>query len=381
MKSKVKSLPIFFKKAATVEGNVIKDIVIVAGGKDKVGDYFTEEFLNELVKQGNTGEVGVKSRYGHPNMCKDGLGTYLGRYKNFRLNGDHVIADLHMSESAKDTPSGNLYDYILRMAATEPEAIGNSIVFTGEGETKDIEGEMLNELVLKTFMFSDIVDSPAATHSLFQAKDAGVAIGEMLDEYPEVLETLAKSPSIIVEFLEKRYLPHIKSENQNLYMGFLESIKKSLGIEKEVPLVKDITLPLDGGGELVVVTEDEAPKVGDSVLLEGAAAPDADHVLEDGTVVTTVDGIITAIVVPVEEPQDAPMPEVAVIAEEVKSLTSKLSSIEKSLGSINELQKSITELQSAVQLIAKATKSTYVAPVAGAAATASTKREGSKRAN
>lgn len=164
-------------------------------------------------------------------------------------------------------------------------------------------------------------------------------------------------------------------------MGFLESIKKSLGIEKEQPLVKDITLPLNGGGEVVVVTEDEAPKVGDSVLLEGAAAPDADHVLEDGTVVTTVDGIITAIVVPVEEPQDAPMPEVAVIAEEVKALTSKLSSIEKSLGSINELQKSITELQSAVHLIAKATKSTYVAPVAGAAATASTKREGSKRAN
>lgn len=376
---KVKSLPVFFKQSATVEGNIIKDIVIVAGGKDKVGDYFTQEFLAELVKQGNSGEIGIKSRYGHPNMCKDGLGTYLGRYKNFRLNDDYVIADLHLSESAKDTPSGNLYDYIIRMASTEPEAIGNSIVFTGESESKDVEGEMLNVLNLKTFMFSDIVDSPAATHSLFQAKDAGVAIGEMLDEYPEVIETLAKSPSIIVEFLEKRYLPRIKSENQNLYMGFLDEIKKSLGLKNQVE--KNIMLPLEGGGEVEVVTDAEEPAVGDSVLVDGAPAPDADHVLADGTVVTTVGGIITAIVPKVVDPAPAPSPEVAVIAEEVKSLTTKLSSIEKSLANVAELQKSITELQSAVQLIAKATKSNYVTPVAGTAAPANTQRTGTKRTN
>lgn len=171
------------------------------------------------------------------------------------------------------------------------------------------------------------------------------------------------------------------TKSKNTSMKFIDQIKALLDVGQGENAKNNIMLPLEGGGEAEVVTDAEEPAVGDSVLVDGAPAPDADHVLTDGTVVTTVGGVITAITPKVDDPVPAPTTDVSAMAEEVKSLTAKLETVEKSLNAVVEMQKSITELQSAVQLIAKATKSNYVAPIAGAPTEPTTKRTGTKRPN
>jgi hypothetical protein len=58
-------------------------------------------------------------------MCSSAFGTYIGRFKNFQLDGQKVTGDLHLDTVCKNAPGGNLYDYILTMAKTRKLA-GNT---------------------------------------------------------------------------------------------------------------------------------------------------------------------------------------------------------------------------------------------------------------
>jgi len=75
------------------------------------------------------GAAGIKSRFTHPGLSGDGLGSFLGRAKNAVVDGDVVRADLHLATSAHDTPDGDLASYVMKLAAEDPEAFGTSIVF------------------------------------------------------------------------------------------------------------------------------------------------------------------------------------------------------------------------------------------------------------
>lgn len=76
-----------------------------------------------------TGNAGIKARFTHPGLSSDGLGTFLGRFKNAVLDGDIVRADLHLARSAHDTPDGDLAAYVMDLAEEDPQAFGTSIVF------------------------------------------------------------------------------------------------------------------------------------------------------------------------------------------------------------------------------------------------------------
>ena len=84
--------------------------------------------LDQVVELGNAMENGAKVRFTHPSMSGDGLGSYLGRAKNFKRDGDQVFADIHLSESAKNSPDGDLSSYVLELADDDPESFGMSIV-------------------------------------------------------------------------------------------------------------------------------------------------------------------------------------------------------------------------------------------------------------
>jgi len=132
--------------AAEPEGEVNYDegvirglSVVTAGVVGGHGVAIEEEFVDETIKQGNQKNSGAKCRFGHPNMCSTALGTFLGRQKNFRRetierdDGQKVAAakaDLFLSNEAKETPNGNLYDYVMGLAKNEPDMFGTSIVFT-----------------------------------------------------------------------------------------------------------------------------------------------------------------------------------------------------------------------------------------------------------
>lgn len=95
----------------------------------------------------NASRSGIKARFTHPDMSSDGLGSFLGRFKNAKLDGDVVRADLHVAESAHDTPDGDLAGYVMQLAEEDAEAFGTSIVFTRDREAEDLFEEEHTETV------------------------------------------------------------------------------------------------------------------------------------------------------------------------------------------------------------------------------------------
>lgn len=261
------------------ETGVIEGVKVCTAGEAKGhGVFLDEEFIDTVVKFGNEKKQGLKARFGHPNMCSTALGTFLGRHKNFRKETTQrddgqkaftAVADLFLSNEAKDTPNGNLFDYVLGLAANEPDMFGESIVFTPGREYRktkdgknayivwqrdekgrrvydstgramchyvDKDGKIIepkeNELSEETYVecaelhASDCVDDPAANEGLFsrfsQETIAG-QITEFLDLNPNVFEAIEKNPGI-VEALAK-YGDKVDGFI-NRYRSYREQIKK-----------------------------------------------------------------------------------------------------------------------------------------------------------
>lgn len=212
---------------------VIKNVVLAREGIAKGhGVHLDSKFIGDLVRLGNEIEQGVKARFGHPNMCSDALGTYIGRFKNFRVIEDKAYADLHMDEVAKKSPKGDLYSYVFGMARNNADMFGNSIVFrAGESRFEEVIGEN-EEVITKEYtsivalMASDLVDTPAATESLFSEDLTAAKVTEFLESNPEVEEILFNKPELIEQFLN-RY-NNYKTKKSKMEKSFSEKVKEAL---------------------------------------------------------------------------------------------------------------------------------------------------------
>lgn len=365
MRSHYKSLPVFMQKSANVSesdnGAVIHDVVIIQKGLDKVGDYIDETFIDNIIEMGNAQTQGVKSRFGHPNMCKDSLGTYIGRYRNFRKSDEgHAIADLHLDKVAIKSPEGDLYSYILEMAKKNHDQFGNSIVFSADSEEITLDdGNTANKLNLQSLIASDLVDSPAATTSLFRSTDdLGAALTDFIDENPQVLN-LIENPKLLKSFFGRYATYYEKKFKKSFDMGILDRIKAALGGQKNI----DVTLA--DGMIATVITDADAPAVGDSVTVDGAPAPDGEHLTADGTIIITEGGVITEIVAPPEEVQPEAQPTEEVIAASVEKafapIRDEIAKLQKSISELVDKQKQSDE---ALLMIARRTKSVGEVPPA-----------------
>lgn len=216
-----------FESISEQEG-FIKGITVIREGEAKGHNLFiNNSFLDDVVRLGNERSAGIKARFGHPNICSTALGTYLGRYKNFRKSDDKVLADLYLDASAKSSPKGNLYDYVFQLAKTNPDMFGASISFKrGESkfETFQADGkEQKKEYATITDLYAtDLVDDPAATDGLFEAfqhDDLSSQVTQFLDSHPELFTLIEKQPDIISEFLIK-YNNYKKPEAMNITEEF-----------------------------------------------------------------------------------------------------------------------------------------------------------------
>jgi hypothetical protein len=136
--------------------------------------------VDSVVELGNRSPKGVKVRFTHPGLSADGMGTQLGRMKNFRREGDRAVGDVHLSRTAHKTPDGDLAEYVMNMADEDAEAFGMSIVFEHDrGAENRFHAEHENEdgyfqspdadnssnyshIRLAKLWASDVVDEPAA---------------------------------------------------------------------------------------------------------------------------------------------------------------------------------------------------------------------------
>lgn len=219
--------PIFSAPVTNIdrELGIIQGVTIARVGIAKGhGGFVDRTFLLQIVDNAASKPAGIKARFGHPNMCSQALGTYLGRFKNYSYSGDQVKADLHLDETSKNTPNGDLFSYVLDMAGKNPDMFGASIVFE-IGESVFLEEEVDGKKVekeyfrLKELRATDIVDEPAATEGLFSANTFPGIATQFLDENPEIMDLIFSKPDSVVEFLSN-YLTNYK-------MNFSDKIKQN----------------------------------------------------------------------------------------------------------------------------------------------------------
>ena len=231
------------------------------------GMWIDAEFVKSVAIAGiNLKTKGLKARFGHPNMCSDALGTYIGRWKNFGVanHKDDVTecrADLFLSNVAEDAPTGDLKKYILGMAKENPDMCGASIVFDRDYEA-ELNFEEANTGADKIFKSpdagnvknlpharlcalhaADMVDSPAATDGMFSG-GRGIALAaqitDWLDLHPEVfaalreegvIEILAAHAAELEPFME-RYQAHKQKEKEIAKMNEKKPTEKMAVPEK-----------------------------------------------------------------------------------------------------------------------------------------------------
>jgi hypothetical protein len=88
--------------------------------------WIDQHFIEQTAKAGNKAKAGIKARFTHPGLSGDGMGKQIGRAKNFRVEGERVLADLHLyKESNQD-----YVENVINLAEEDPKAFGASIVFS-----------------------------------------------------------------------------------------------------------------------------------------------------------------------------------------------------------------------------------------------------------
>ncbi len=195
----------------------------------------------EAVNEAGTG--GIKSRFTHPGLSGDGLGTLVGRVKDAKVVGDQAFADLHIVKSARATPQGDLGAYVMELAASDPDMFGTSIAFTSDTNAEqafvdanqDDRGRFLSpdednrqqfpHLRLGDLRADDLVDSPAANpQGLFHHGDEiaaeadammNFALGLPGAERPQLVELDIDPQRIrrfVADYLERHHLTLISPE-------------------------------------------------------------------------------------------------------------------------------------------------------------------------
>lgn len=217
------------------EAKVIRGYVVAEEGPFKTpgrGE-FDRDGLRKIVELMAARPAGTKSRFAHPGLSADGIGTFLGRAKNPRLDAtgekQKVRADLHLDPSSFSSPSGNLGQYVLDLAESDPEAFGSSLVLQVDklfrlepnGTPKvDAEGNELPPLWMPTRIHaSDIVDEGDAVHGGFLSagldveglSDAvlweGSALLDQLFAGQERAAVEARCREFLARYLDRRYGP------------------------------------------------------------------------------------------------------------------------------------------------------------------------------
>jgi len=226
------------------EKSIIHGFAVMSKGfvKDQRGWEIDDTTLDQIVRAGNSMNAGLKSRFGHPMMSSEALGTFLGRVKNFGKEGDVVRADLHFDPSSHNTPDGDLAAYVMDLAENDPEAFGASVVlleydleeqFEADGKTpkKDANGNSLPERLRVGKLSSvDVVDEPAANEGFFgkffpDNVKLSAGFASFLDIFVQDAEAVKKAISFLRRYENERQKTNEKEVEMDLKSLTLEVFK------------------------------------------------------------------------------------------------------------------------------------------------------------
>lgn len=215
------------------ENGILYDVVMVEEGPAKGhGVHLDAEFVEAIVAydQKHFANRGLKARFGHPSASSDTMGTQMGIFRNFRKRKTggkmQAIADLHLLESADDSPTHpGMRSWMLKMAAEQPDFVMMSIVFQGSGlfqkkangHKVPLAGEYdsnpeLGDIFVEfgdgaSHFYTDAVEAGAATDSLFGTRmnpDLFVSRAhQWLDDNPDLKKFVQDNPQRVQFFLQR----------------------------------------------------------------------------------------------------------------------------------------------------------------------------------
>lgn len=198
-----KDLPAVERDGGDYGAGLIRGVAVCTRGEALGhGMWLDAEFVKSVALAINANKAGVKARFTHPGLSSDGMGKFLGRLKNGWLDGDVARGDLHLSETAHNTPDGDLAEYVMSLAEEDPSAFGTSIVFDHdfgaedrfEADNTDKDGSFASpdpdnvqgypHARLSRLWADDVVDEPAANpDGLFHRGDEIAAEADGLLSY------------------------------------------------------------------------------------------------------------------------------------------------------------------------------------------------------
>jgi len=287
------------------EQGVLSNVAVVTEGEAKGhGVNLDAEFVGKVVADGNAaGARGLKARFGHPTMSSTALGTFLGRYKNFReesADGRAIArADLFLSGNAKETPQGNLFDYVTGLASEDPSAFGASIVFKPgarylrrDGEKKYIGGDVQPERGEPVFVdceelvACDLVDDPAANpDGLFSQWSRATWAGqvtEFLDLHPHIFDLFEENPDVMRGFLV-RYREYLARKGKSMATDLESAAETALDQGTEAEEAEALDVDPGDTSEEVDTEAASAEADGETVEANTGETPDAEATGEGET--------------------------------------------------------------------------------------------------
>jgi len=192
---------------------------------------FDQVTLSQLQQLASSKATGVKSRFTHPDWFHDGLGKYLGRVRNFRIDDQKLVADLMISNTAHSSPAGDIGRYVMDLAREDPAALGVSVVVdldrvwpTADGQELPAAGGRPDGATgkypvarIKELYAADLVDEPALNpNGLFQSN----IVGAKQDASPE-----GESQAMEEEIINARFTK-LEASIENLKDAVADSVVK-----------------------------------------------------------------------------------------------------------------------------------------------------------
>lgn len=178
--------------AINSESGVIAGVSVITEGQAKGHGILVDRTTLEQVKaEAIKFKDGVKVKVNHGT----GFDAIVGSLKNFRIEGNKLLADLHLLKSHE------MFPRILEIADQIPSTVGLSISFSGSDQ--EIDGKKFARC---TELYSvDFVDRPAANPSgLFNAvdsrRDCMVENKTLIDRLKEFISGVEKEPAEPVNF-------------------------------------------------------------------------------------------------------------------------------------------------------------------------------------
>jgi len=211
-----KSIRLASKAQTTFSGTVdrkarvIRGYSVITAGEALGHDLWIDrEFMQSVAAAGNSSPSGIKSRFAHPGLSSDGIGSALGRSKNFSTNGPQVFADLHLLKAAEKSPQGDIAGYTMDLAEEAPDLFAASIAFDFDPEAED---QFMDDHTEKGSFHSP---DPDNAKNLPHVRLAALHASDFVDD-------AAANPGGLFSALDGNALPAAAEEMLLFALGFTE---------------------------------------------------------------------------------------------------------------------------------------------------------------